>query len=534
MTTNFKTVQAQNFSLNGSGAIAGATTVVLKSFAQIDGTLLTMTDFGVIGFGTIEPGNGTSEEQISFTGVVQNANGTATLTGVKSVLFISPYTATSGLSTTHPGSAIFVITNTSGFYDQFPAKANDETITGLWTFSQFPITPSNVPATTTTLGLVKMAVAPDDATSPYAVGSNQFVSYAVDAAGTDAYTINPTPAITAYAAGQIFTFKAGIANTGAATLAVSGLGAKTIKKNVSSDLATGDILLNETVLVQYDGTNMQLISPRIFDAATQLTGAVPVANLPLAAFKQEIPWLAANDDQRASGSNTDGSVFYSYCNNQLTRWSRDTTTGSYFPTHKIDPTITIPAGDMGSIIQIGTFIYMFSNDGTNIVCSRFLAADLTGEQVITVPVVACTTRVIAWTDGTFVYVASQTSSTIARKWQFTTATILTAVSTATIGATTFTDNDAASMWDGTTAYIIKAAAADIASGNSPTIYKLTNIDGSTSTATTYLQYVPSDAQSGGFIIPIDSTRIYVGTAYTVYDETGAIAQRIALIPIVKP
>lgn len=84
--------------------------------------------------------------------------------------------------------------------------------------------------------------------------------YAVDASGTDSYAITITPAITAYTAGQRFTFKAGTANTGACTLNVSGLGAKTIKKDVSSDLATGDILANQIVEVEYDGTNMQLLS----------------------------------------------------------------------------------------------------------------------------------------------------------------------------------------------------------------------------------------------------------------------------------
>lgn len=84
--------------------------------------------------------------------------------------------------------------------------------------------------------------------------------YAVDSVGTDAYAITITPAITAYAAGQVFVFKAGTANTGAATLAVSGLTAKTIKKNVSADLDTGDISANQIVTVVYDGTNMQLTS----------------------------------------------------------------------------------------------------------------------------------------------------------------------------------------------------------------------------------------------------------------------------------
>jgi len=131
-----KFVQAQNFFLAGAGAVTGATTIVLKSFLGINGTALTMTDFGDIGFATLEPGNNTQEEQISFTGVTQNANGTATLTGISSVLFISPHTTTSGILKTHPGSATLVISNTSGFYNQFflqgtavgPASSTDNAI----------------------------------------------------------------------------------------------------------------------------------------------------------------------------------------------------------------------------------------------------------------------------------------------------------------------------------------------------------------------------------------------------------------------
>lgn len=85
--------------------------------------------------------------------------------------------------------------------------------------------------------------------------------YAADAVGTDSYAITLSPAPAAYVTGQTFFFKAGTANTGAATLNVNGLGAKTIKKAYNSDLVTGDILANQIVQVTYDGTNMQMMSP---------------------------------------------------------------------------------------------------------------------------------------------------------------------------------------------------------------------------------------------------------------------------------
>jgi len=139
MADNFKFAQLQPFSLAGSGAVIGATSITLKSMTDIDGNALSMSGtFGTIGFGTLEPGNGTLEEQISFTGLTNNANGTVTLTGVSSVTFTSPYTKTSGLLKTHAGSTTFVISNTSGFYDELTSKDDDETINGLWTFTQAP------------------------------------------------------------------------------------------------------------------------------------------------------------------------------------------------------------------------------------------------------------------------------------------------------------------------------------------------------------------------------------------------------------
>jgi len=121
-------------------------------------------------------------------------------------------------------------------------------------------------ASTSVKGIGRVSVAPVAPTTPIFVGDNDprvkvVVPYAADAGATDAYAITPSPAITAYAAGQVFVFKANTANTGAATLNVNGLGAKTIKKNGSSDLATGNIAAGQIVEVVYDGTNMQMLSP---------------------------------------------------------------------------------------------------------------------------------------------------------------------------------------------------------------------------------------------------------------------------------
>ena len=136
MANTILPVQCQYTTLSGSGCAIGATSIVLTSFLDITGTELAMASFGQRGYGTLEPNNSTQEEQISFTGITQNANGTATLTGVKRVLFISPFTETSGVAKAHPGGSKFVISNTSGLYSNFANKLNTESITGLWTFDK--------------------------------------------------------------------------------------------------------------------------------------------------------------------------------------------------------------------------------------------------------------------------------------------------------------------------------------------------------------------------------------------------------------
>lgn len=85
--------------------------------------------------------------------------------------------------------------------------------------------------------------------------------YAASAAGSDSYAITLSPAVTAYQAGQVFHFKADVANTGSATLNVNGLGAKDIRRNGNlSSLQTGQIKANQIVTVVYDGTQFQMQS----------------------------------------------------------------------------------------------------------------------------------------------------------------------------------------------------------------------------------------------------------------------------------
>jgi hypothetical protein len=86
------------------------------------------------------------------------------------------------------------------------------------------------------------------------------LTYATSGGSANAYTLTPSPAITAYAAGQCFKFKANFLSTGAATLAVSGLAAKDIKVEGLFDLPPYAIKNGQIVEVEYDGTAFQILN----------------------------------------------------------------------------------------------------------------------------------------------------------------------------------------------------------------------------------------------------------------------------------
>ena len=102
------------------------------------------------------------------------------------------------------------------------------------------------------------------------VVDNELQYYA--ASGTDTYAITPNPAIAAYAAGQSFYVNFTNGNTGAATLNVSGLGAKALTREVSTALASGDLVAGKIYEVVYDGTRFQVKD--IQTGITALTGDV--------------------------------------------------------------------------------------------------------------------------------------------------------------------------------------------------------------------------------------------------------------------
>lgn len=86
----------------------------------------------------------------------------------------------------------------------------------------------------------------------------------ITVAGTDTITGTVSPSLTAYTAGQIFSFVVGTTNTGAVTLNIDGLGAKAVTRTGAIALVAGAMVTGQIALVEYDGTRFQLLDPNAF------------------------------------------------------------------------------------------------------------------------------------------------------------------------------------------------------------------------------------------------------------------------------
>jgi hypothetical protein len=92
--------------------------------------------------------------------------------------------------------------------------------------------------------------------------------------GTDTLTGSLTPAIAAYTTGDLFSFVAVNTNTGATTINLNSLGAKSITKQGSTALGAGDLVSGQVYLIEYDGTRFQLINP----STSTPSGILPIVN----------------------------------------------------------------------------------------------------------------------------------------------------------------------------------------------------------------------------------------------------------------
>ena len=170
-----------------------------------------------------------------------------------------------------------------------------------------------------------------NAVTPYqGAAALGFLNYAADTGAANAYAVAPSPAVTAYAAGQVVLLKPGNANTGASTLAVSGLSAKSVKMPDGSALVAGALLSSGVYALIYDGANFVLLS-----SAGASSGTLYVT------------------DQRSSGTSPGGAGQGTWATRTLNTVNRNTIPSA---THSAG-VVSLPAGTYsvsGSLVIYNT------------------------------------------------------------------------------------------------------------------------------------------------------------------------------------
>lgn len=146
--TTLRVVQTPTVHLY-TGENSTATTVRITPYPKdLDGTKLTITDFGTNPTFTVDPKITNYEEIESFTSITDNGDNTATLTGVSRDLTSKyPYT-TAGTGKTHGAGATVVFGNNPQVYGRLAAPENPQSWTDVQTYAsttapRYDVSPSN-------------------------------------------------------------------------------------------------------------------------------------------------------------------------------------------------------------------------------------------------------------------------------------------------------------------------------------------------------------------------------------------------------
>lgn len=343
-TTNFSPVQAQRFILSGSGSGLTDTSITLTQMKLPDGTTnITMSNFGSIGYGTLEPGT-SKEEQISFTGISQNGNGSATLTGVsRGLAFVSPFTASTTLRRTHAGGSIFVISNTAAFYSNFLSGINDATITSRFVYSsttppRYDLNPASFSAfpdtTFASLSYVNSVASAGAATATESVtGLVRLATRLQQASSTDAGPSIPLVLQAKYATSSPIPFS-GSGNNYAVITRDDGRIDPNFVATTTSDV------------YRFGGPVVFNTSTTTFNAGTVISGATSTAPLCINGLCAGWPTSSASSSilMTTGGSNADVTWSPEYNRRLLSKTGNVTVSNTASTTLM---TVSIPGGTMG-------------------------------------------------------------------------------------------------------------------------------------------------------------------------------------------
>lgn len=179
-----------------------------------------------------------------------------------------------------------------------------------------------VSATTSTeLGYLSGVTSSVQAQLTNKIGQSGGEIYGNDIGSGDSYAISLTPSLLAYSVGLVVYVKFNNPNTGSASLEINGLGAKSIKKNGSYDLVTGDITSGQFGCLVYDGTNFQLMSEvaaplgSLGTMAYQDADAVAITGGTLTGIDVEITGARIEDAVIIEGTITDAAISGGTINN---------------------------------------------------------------------------------------------------------------------------------------------------------------------------------------------------------------------------
>lgn len=135
---SFEPVGGTTYRLQSSIGLAN-TSLTLSSFKSRSGIPWTMSLLNTdIVYATLDP-QSTNTEFISFTGIVQNSDGTATISGItRGLSDFYPFTASSTMQRSHSGQSIFIISDSPQLFEEYGARRTDQNISGVWNFLSLP------------------------------------------------------------------------------------------------------------------------------------------------------------------------------------------------------------------------------------------------------------------------------------------------------------------------------------------------------------------------------------------------------------
>ncbi len=163
--------------------------------------------------------------------------------------------------------------------------------------------------------------------------------------------------MSAYKAGQTFTFKAVSSNTGATTLSLNGIGARNIVMSDGAALAANAILAGELVTVQYDGTSFILAPKRAVGLGTAAQKNIGTSGNTVPTLDGKNIWSGQNTPK--AGTLTDAATI---------TWDADTNGQIVAVTLGGNRTMVAPT----NIVQHNLYMMRVTQDGTG---SRTLTWD---------------------------------------------------------------------------------------------------------------------------------------------------------------